>query len=403
MIRRGALALLLVIAACTSAAEDQPGSSTTTLPETTTSTAAAPTDPGRLAVLDDSGDVVVMSPDGSNRIEVTTDAGVSAAYTQPVWAPDAETLAWGQVNDQGFAVGIQGVSTAEPIAIPTPNLPFFMSWSPDGERLGILHNGTTGVAFGIVDVAPASLETLDEDAPFYFSWSPEGDSLVTHAGPDRVQVLSPGAEPTTLDPTGPDYLAPHWTGAGTFHVSDGAIVLETGQGRGEVARTSGLTMFVANTQGSRLAVQTSNGGAIAAALTESPQIPGNAVVVIDLDTGEAHTIADDLSLGFFWAPDGEKLLVLRPSGNQVEPMVWSSDGSTQDFSAYRPAATMLQDTFPFFPQYAQSVRFWAPDSSAFAYAGAVDGEAGVWVQALVEEPPTRVSDGRWVSWSDSRD
>jgi TolB protein len=60
---------------------------------------------------------------------------------------------------------------------------------------------------------------------------------------------------------------------------------------------------------------------------------------------------------------------------------------------------MLQDTFPFFPQYAQSVSFWAPDSSAFAYAGAVGDEPGIWIQDLEGDAPTKVSDGTWVAWS----
>ena len=63
---------------------------------------------------------------------------------------------------------------------------------------------------------------------------------------------------------------------------------------------------------------------------------------------------------------------------------------------------MLQDTFPFFPQYAQSLSFWAPDSSAFAFAGQVEGQGGIWVQDLAEDSPTMVSDGTWVAWSPAR-
>jgi TolB protein len=63
---------------------------------------------------------------------------------------------------------------------------------------------------------------------------------------------------------------------------------------------------------------------------------------------------------------------------------------------------MLQDTFPFFPQYAQSISFWSPDSSAFAFAGLVDGDDGIWVQHLDEDAPTMVSDGVWVAWSPAR-
>jgi TolB protein len=394
-----AVSALVLVTACSAET-----STSTTSPVATTTTATLPIDSGRLVVLDDSGDVVVMDPDGSNRQEITDDSGESAAYTQPVWSPDGESLAWGEVTDAGFAVGLHGVSSGEEQTVPTSNLPFYTSWSPDGSRLGVLHNGTTGVAFGLLDVASGRLDLIDEDAPFYFSWDPDSADLVTHAGADRVEVIDASGEATPLEPTDASYLAPFWTPRGAFHAADGSLFLETDDGRGAVADFNGLAMFVANDAGTRVAVQIAGeGGPIQAALSDPPALPGGRVVVVDLTSGAAFEVSAELALGFFWSPDGDSLLVLTPDDGDVKPLVWSSDDTSGDYPSYRPPATMLQDTFPFFPQYAQSVRFWSPDSTAFAFAGEVGEERGVWVQDVAADEPVLVSDGRWVAWSGPRD
>lgn len=396
-----ALGLTLIVAACT---DDPEEGGATSVPETTTTEASQPEaiGPGRLAVVDSSGNIVVMDPDGANRQAVTEDGGGNARYTQPIWSPDATTLAWGQATGEGFAVGISTPGEdAETTIVPTGNLPFYMYWSPDGRNLGVLHNGSTGVAFQMVDPHNGTNSHLDEDAPFYFSWSPESDRVVTHAGVSRAETLSPDGERTQLEPTTGNYLAPQWTPNGVFHVVDEWLVLEDEEGeRRQIASLSGLTMFVANPQGSMVALQTTGdgGSAITASTEEFPSVSAETVVVIDVAAGTTESVDSALALGFFWSPDGESLLVLTTSENRVVPVVWTKDG-VAEFTPYQPSLPMLQDTFPFFPQYAQSVRFWAPDSTAFTYAGAVDEESGIWVQALDEEAPTRITDGVWVAWS----
>lgn len=393
------LTFALLLVSCT---DSDTGTSTTSA-AATTAAPEAPSDAGRLVVLDGSGDIVVMEADGSGSEAVTDDAGEAAVYTQPIWSPDASTLAWGQATEEGFAVGIHQPGEGEPATVPTSNLPFFMYWSPDGRNLGVLHNGRTGVEFRMVDVGEGTSQSLDEDAPFYFSWSPEGDRLVTHAGPTRSETLTPEGERSPLAPTAATYLAPQWTPAGVFHVVDDRIVLEDEDGgRAPVAEVSGLTMFVANPEGTLVALQAvGDGGDVTAATEEFPTVATGSVVVVDVESGEADVVSSELSLAFFWSPDGQSLLVLTPGEASIVPRVWDRDGHT-DYEAYVPPGVMLENTFPFFPQYAQSLRFWAADSSAFAYAGRVGDENGIWVQGLDATAPDKVSDGSWVAWSPAR-
>jgi TolB protein len=385
------VALGLLLAACT-----QETAPTTTADVETT----VPEDPGRLVILDETGNVAALDPDGSNRIAITEDAGPnSAVYTQPVWSPDATKLAWGQATGDGFAVAIRDAPSGETTTIPTDNLPFYTSWSPDSSSIGALHNGTTGVVFLMIDVESGSSEALDEDAPFYFTWSPEGDMVVTHAGADRVESLGVDGARESLTPTGPDYLAPQWTDRGVLHVTDGQLVLDQDTERTVVAEVAGFTNFVANGAGSLIALQsTEGGGAIEVVLGAAPTVTVPDLVVLDVDSGEVASVSPDRAGGFFWSPDGASLLVFQIGEGEMVPLVWTREGTT-DFAGYRPTGTMIRDTFPFFPQYAQSVRFWSPDSTRFAYAGEIDGEAGVWVQSVDAEAPQVVADGVWVAWS----
>lgn len=395
-----ALALLVAAVACT----QNPDGAPSTAPETTATTGPPPSDPGRLAVIDPEDGVVVMDPDGEERQVITDGAGGEnpSLFMQPIWSPDGASLAWGQRTGGGFGVGISTPGSDLITTLSTQNLPFYTNWSPDSRHLGVLHNGTSGVQFQIADVSRESTSLLDEDAPFYFSWSPDGDRVVTHAGATRAETLTPDGERVELEPTTANYLAPQWTQRGVFHVVGDQLILENDQGeRRPVAEVSGLTLFVANPEGSKIALQSAgqDGDGLTAATEDFPEVTTDAVVVVDVDTGDTEVVHDSASVGFFWSRDGRSLLVLTPADGMLTPKVWSVDGGATEYVAFRPTRTLIQDTLPFFPQYAQSVSFWSPDSSAFVFAGEVDGETGVWVQPLDEGSPTRVAEGSWVSWS----
>lgn len=402
--RRGILAVTLALLAV--ACSDDAARTTTSSPTTSTtpvaSTSPEVTDPGRLAILDDTGSIVVMSPDGTDRqLVVEATSQNPAIYTQPVWSPDGSTLAWGQQTGTGFGVGISEPGSGSVVTLTTPSMPFYTYWSPDNRHLGVLQNGTSGVQFQIADLEAETASVLDEDAPLYFTWGPDGSAVVTHAGAERVESIGVNGDRATLEPTSPAYLSPHWTDLGVFHVIDDRLVVEDVEGDREVvADVGGFTLFVANPQGTRVALQTKTDGPgpVTASNEEVPAPPNDVVVVVDTSTGAMEVVSEAPALGFFWSRNGDRLLVLAVENRRVTPTVWAPDG-VRTFPAYSPHPLLLETTFPFFPQYAQSVSFWSPGSSAFAFAGVVGEEAGIWVQNLGLEEPTRVSDGSWVAWS----
>jgi hypothetical protein len=123
--------------------------------------------------------------------------------------------------------------------------------------------------------------------------------------------------------------------------------------------------------------------------------------VVDVDSGTVERVSDRPALAFFWNVDGDALLMLVASatGNRLVPVVWSDEDGSVEYAEFAPSPSLTGELLPFFPQYAQSMTLWSPDSTAFAYPGEVGQERGVWVQSVGGGEPVLVSDGSWVSWS----
>ena len=364
--------------------------------EPSATTADSAQGPGRLVVVDDAGDVIVLAPDGSDR-EVVADSGAGGTVlAQPVWSPDGESLAWGQAGPDGFSLAVIEVGAGEPTSVPMTNLPFYSYWSPGGQHIGVLHNGANGIDFVMVDVEAGSAEVLGQAAPFYFSWSPGSDEIAAHAGADTFTSIGLTGSRAGLGETDPGYLAPQWTDEGILHVADGELVLQDTSGeRQSLADVEDFTLFVANPQGTRIAVQSSGeDSGLSVGLLEV-QASWTGLEILDTQTGESERVTDDPALGFFWSPDGESLLILEPEGVALGLSVWTEGSGVEDFGVHRPSPVVAETMLPFFPQYAQSVSFWSPDSTAFVYAA----DDGVWIQNLEDAEPERVADGSWAAWS----
>lgn len=357
---------------------------------------------GQIVVLDSIGNVIVMDPDGSNAIQITDDAGVDRFYTQPTWSPRSGVLGWGQLSEEGFGVGLANVEDGGRSVLTMSGLPFYLHFSPTGEYLALLNNGQDGLDFSVVDVDQTLVSVSDQGSPFYFSWKPDGSLVALHEGESRFEVLDPtNGDRTQMGPTDVGYLAPQWGPEGILHISGGDLVVQDLENMATpLADVLRFTPFVANPQGTLVALQTTgNSIAISAGLAQATAIPRDSLVVVDVVTGEFDVVDSALTIGFFWSPDGRSLLVLQPGNEagEIRPVVWNIDGSVAEFPSFHPSPLLVSDVLPFFAQYAQSLRFWSPDSRAFAYPT----RQGVFVQRLADGEPTRVSSGLWVAWSHS--
>ena len=413
------LGFALLLSSCTDGSGTTPLSDeVTTFPpnptaETTTTTRSGgietpspPTIPanGRLVILDSEGNVVTVDPDGSD-LQVLTDAAAeSAAYLQPIWAPGSRRIAWSQADGSGF-----GLATADPsgrghAVSPLPAAPFYFYWSPDGEQVAALHNGINGIELKLVDGEGGRARLVSSGAPFYFSWRPDSSGIVVHVGFDRLASIDSDGGATEIGPTDPGYSAPQWIPGGILHVEGARVLLESEAGESRViAGVPGPAAFIANPAGTLLAIQSLVEGppAVSVALQQAPDVRTNAVVVVDIETGEATTASQDAAVAFFWSPDGGKLLILTPGvPGEIEVSVWEA-GVLRRITAFTPPSSFVRNVLPFFAQYAQSYQVWSPDSSAFAFAAEDENRrSGIWVQQLDGSPAVRVAGGTWVSWSD---
>ena len=99
--------------------------------------------------------------------------------------------------------------------------------------------------------------------------------------------------------------------------------------------------------------------------------------MIDRKTGTTDRVANEYSPAFFWSPDGTKLLSLLPE--VAAGRVWFrwgvwEGGSSFTTGRFVPSLVFSRDYLQFFEQYAQSMRLWSPDGSAFVYAGRASRE-----------------------------
>jgi hypothetical protein len=407
------LAGVLTVAGCTvgGVSDENPEGSTTLAGSESGVEPNAPSEiplseiPGRLVVLDTDGNVVTVRPDGSDPTAVTDDGGASASYSQPSWSPQSDRIAWAEIASSGFGVGISGPDGEDRTTVPMSAPPFFLYWSPDGKGMGVLHNGLEGaIEFELIDVESASASIVGSGTPFYFSWSPDSDRVVVHVQRDIFGIIDLDGGTTDLGATGGDYQSPHWTPSGIFHL--GVDGLEVRDPAGEsviLATVPGSIALVANRQGTQVALQSfvpGDEGGISVALTETPALPANAVVVVDAATGTVHEVTDGPSIGLFWSPDGESLLVLEPTGTdaEVDVVVWK-EGTSRTLFSIAPQSSFLREVLQFFDQYSQSLQLWSPDSSAVVLVGAVDGDQGIWVQSVESDSPVKVFEGTWAAWS----
>jgi WD40-like Beta Propeller Repeat len=284
----------------------------------------------------------------------------------------------------------------------TAIVPFYLAWDPTSSRIAYLGApGPNEVALGILEVAgPSSGIPLDAGQPFYLSWGPEGDELLVHVGEQRLERLGLDGRLTTVADRPGSFTAPVWTADGrTFvYASTRAgrqqlVVQDADAERGHaVVPFGGLISFVVSPDGRRIAFQPFDQG---------DSLP---LTVLDVVSGETVQIMDESAAAFFWSPDGERLLYLDPDPD--EERLWYRWGVWDGRRSFRttrfvPSPLMVEEYFPFFEQYAQSMSLWSPDGKAFAYPGtSEDGDAGIWIQsARSDRAPVLVSDGDFVAWS----
>lgn len=397
--------------------------------------------------------VAVARPDGLTLTEL--DGSETTLAAQPTWSRDGLQLAWSSVSADRQVVAVQpfdeeGLPTADrQDSTATGSAVYYMQWNHDSTLVGYLRTARRGRQVEFGTLSPGSpLDSIGNGAPFFISWSPESTVLAANINQNSLALID-GAQqsplPRQLVELDGQFNAPDWIDDSTvIAVIDGWFV-KVNVVDGAVERlldVGGAARFVLSPDRTKFAFQSleaSRGGDITQASfplgrQTDTQSDGNlqgaqegengdeggrqdrreipkGLIVVDIESGQQQVVTTETVLGWEWSPDSEKLAWMSTEQASSRPLVqwhfWSSTSSdvvTRVSPKLRLPRKITGSYLPFFDQYAQSVTRWGPDSSAFAFAGILDGRSGIWVQ-LVGEPsvdvpvePQLVASGDFVTW-----
>lgn len=411
-------------------------------PAVPTPTVTPATTSGSLAILGSDGNIHRLDAAAGRETALTDDAGSQPGggvvlYDSPTWAEASNRLAFVRthVDSSGRSSSeimiAEGPSAPLKTAFKDPALsPFYLYWSPDGERLGFLASGGgTGTLSFLVQVAGQPARPLDHGQPYYWAWSPDGGSILAHVGgaaggagqAARLSLLQAGSSGKQDLGIAPGvFQAPAYAPDGK-HAAIGA--------NGPGGQTSLEILDSAGTAVGRLPLEAASIGfawspdgrsmAVVALAAGSPHNFGELSLVDVTDPSNPRrlaTVADQVA-AFFWSPDGSQLAYFVPdlssgggqqqvslpaqSGQLVLKLfvVDAAGGRPRQVAAFPPTQAFL-DQLPFFDQYQRSTTIWSPESRQMVYAADTGGgPPGIFLVGVDGSQPHRVADGVLGVWS----
>lgn len=397
--------------------EAPPAMPSASVPQSTEGPAPSTSAPGRLAVLESDGSLYTIEADGSDRVELIAAEGEALTALQPAWAPGGERLAWVISELRGGAIVVAGPRGEDPVVTPTPFVPYYLSWSPTGDRVAFLGPGAdpeAPVQMGVLELDgdEPQVRPVAGGEPFlYFAWAPDGRRVLAHAGFDRLEEIDLEGRSTPVTPRPGLFAAPVWSedGRTLVYAERGPsgvqrLIAVVDEGRPEtLAEGDGALSFVLRPDGRAVAYQMldERDGDL---FDRRPTEPGDGVRVIDLRTGIERRATRIRALTFWWSPNGERLLALAPEPESTDAIpflwqIWDGRRVIDVPGSHFPTLELMRDYAPFFTQYSQSSTPWSPDGSAFAFPVlGPDGSGQIVVQEVGGQPSV-IGGGVYVTWS----
>jgi WD40-like Beta Propeller Repeat len=391
--------------------------------------APRPAHPNRIAVVDETGGLFTVAPDGSDRRSL---GAADVQYQFPAWSPDGTRIAaiGGDGSEGGVYVFDDAASRAgaasatdAPVTLypPSSAYPIYVYWSPNGSRLSFITSGTVDIALRIAPAdgsAPAN--PIVHGQPMYWDWIDDSHLLVHSGGSAQGAFVGE----VGLDATRTNEIS---DAPGSFQAPG---VSTDGRERAFVAVTAdGAVAVVAEDRTGHASVQAPVDGASTLgwgpggtllAFTAPQQdngVPLGALETLDARTGDTQTLLSGLVVAYFWAPDGRRIAAIRvvvandqtasltPPRSAVATaleldVVDASNGDIELTRTIQLPNLLLGQFLPFFDQYALSHRIWSPAGDALVLPLVDDvGSSHVTVIPVDGSPPIAIADGVAAFWS----
>jgi hypothetical protein len=159
------------------------------------------------------GDLWIMGTDSSSPVPLTSDGGVS-----PAWSPDGKKIAFSSRRDGNFEVYVVDADGSDPMRLTNDGaFDGYPAWSPDGSKIAFERDGD----IWIMNADGGSSVPLMNDGAFDGSpsWSPDGSKIAfdsTRDGNFEVYVMNAdGSNLVRLTNDGAFDGSPAWSPDGT--------------------------------------------------------------------------------------------------------------------------------------------------------------------------------------------
>ncbi len=343
----------------------------------------------RVAFASEDGHVIVhdlasgTDLDLSDRGRSSAESGTEIVDNWPTWSPDGRRVAFvrfetaeGVVRRSAvWVVDADGRSSAE-VHSSADASPIYLAWSPDGERLGVLVQLNNTLALRVVDTrSPQPAVTVAQGSPLYFAWCADSHNIIAHIGTRGVSAVTmrlvlirlragTAAREGFAAPPAPGFRAPAWS----IHQHAATIAYARGD-EAEIVLQSGPDVpvrSVARTGPAPAFAWSPDGRILAFAARASPEPgPHLGLAVVAADGGAPRQLTDEPLLGFFWCPDGNRLISCagEMSGRMIHVQsVAVVTGDTIDLGWLRPTRDFWF-LLSHFDQYARSMQLVSADSA----------------------------------------